>query len=251
MHASALKPRPRGGLWALLLLLVYPTTIWAQHGSPSLHTVEFSTGTPHLSKDAPTIIAIHGLGDTAQNFSRVFRRAPIDAHWVIPQAPTPYGRGYSWFPVRVPLDPQENLAPGVETAAQQLDALIGLFQSRRAMTGPLIVTGFSQGGVLSFALAVRNGHPISASIPIAGALPIRTPVNRKTVPVVAIHGDQDRIVPIMSGAKAVRRIQEAGGQATLITIPNVGHRIPIEVRQAVLEAIIRVQPGHKESKVVP
>jgi len=200
-------------------------------------TVEFTTGHPQSRAHAPTIIAIHGLGDTAHNFSRVFRHSAIDAHWIIPQAPTPYGRGFSWFPVRVPLDPEQDVAPGVDLAAQDISRLIDFLKSTRGLKGPLVVTGFSQGGVISYAIAVGNFSLIDAAIPVAGALPLNTQIVRKNVPIIAIHGQADQVVPLALSEVSVSRIRSHGGRARLVSVPGVGHRMPRVIRHQVIDAI--------------
>ena len=243
MHTSTLRVVQVGSLSSLFVLVALVSSAAAQSSPPPLRIVEFSTGNAHVAPSAPTVIAIHGLGDTAANFSRVFRSANIDAHWVIPQAPTSYGRGFSWFPVRVPLDPQEDLAPGVDLAAQAINALIHYLRTERGLKGSLVITGFSQGGVISYALAVGPHAEFSLAIPIAGALPQRTPITRTSVPVTAIHGNRDRVVPIELGARAVSRIQAQGGRAQLITLPGVGHRLPTQVRKTVLNAIRALRPA--------
>jgi len=228
------------------------------HGQSSdsiqpLTFIEFTTGHETAAK-RPLIIAIHGLGDRPENFARLYRDAPIAARWIIPRAPSAHGRGYSWFPVAIPLrrdDP--GLITGVGTAAEKVAALIQWLKQRRKFHGKPIVTGFSQGGMISFMLAARHGSLIEGAVPVAGALPTQiTPQGQPKLKVVALHGVDDKVIDYFSALRTVNTFRTAGIAISMHPFPGVGHHISLEMRQLMFEALERMGGlGETKARIVP
>ncbi len=206
--------------------------------------VEITTGGAGKADRLPLIIAVHGLGDRPENFVRLFEGLPLPARVVAPRGPTAHGQGRSWFPVRLPVrrdDPR--MAAGVRSAAASLAALAAWLQARRPTVGKPVITGFSQGGISSFAVAVHHPDAISGAVPVAGALPAdlwRGP--GPSVPVVALHGKADRVVPFADGAALVEALAARGADARMIAFDDVPHRVPPAVRRAVFEALAELAP---------
>ena len=46
---------------------------------------------------SPLIVAIHGRGDTPENFAQLWDGFPGKAQLALPQAPIAFGPGWSWF----------------------------------------------------------------------------------------------------------------------------------------------------------
>lgn len=61
------------------------------------------------------------------------------------------------------------------------------------------VTGMSNGAMMAYRLACQIPERIAAVIPVAGALTVDDCSKAKDVPVLHIHGDSDRNVPIAGG----------------------------------------------------
>ena len=209
--------------------------------TPPLAFLEFTTG---QSEDGvyPVMIAIHGLGDRPENFSQLYRRASISARWIIPRAPTAHGRGYSWFPVAIPLrrhDP--GLETGIRSAAKRVVDLIRWLRIQRPNMAKPVVTGFSQGGMISFMLAAEYGDVIGGAVPVAGALPPKViPQKRAKVQVVALHGTDDRIVDYFSALRTTKRFRDAGIPISIHPFAGVGHQISTEMRQLMFEVLARL-----------
>ncbi len=188
----------------------------------------------------PLIIAVHGLGDRPERFIRLLEDYPLPARVVAPRAPVKHGRGFSWFPTRLPLGekhPQMNA--GIRKSAAALAALAGALPKRFPTKGKPVITGFSQGGVLSFAVAMGHPKVVRGAVPIAGALPKALWSAGPYVPVRALHGDADRIVPLEGAQKVVSAL---GARATLKVFAGVAHRVPPPVRRAAYEALAELLP---------
>lgn len=59
----------------------------------------------------------------------------------------------------------------------------------------IFATGISNGGMMSHRLAVELSDRIAAVASVAGALALPNPKPKRRVPILEIHGDEDRLVP--------------------------------------------------------
>ncbi len=182
----------------------------------------------------PMIVAIHGLGDRPEQFATLLSALPVPARLIVPQGIDPYHGGFSWFPIRVrDLDP-ERLAGGLKRAASRLAELLAELGRRHPTKGRPVVTGFSQGGMLSFVLAVEHPQAIAAAIPLAGWLPPPlwpSAVPRAAPPIMALHGDADRLLEIEPTRAAVGQLRQLGFQVELREYPGVGHTVSPAMRR--------------------
>ncbi len=196
-------------------------------GDPPLPFVHLTTGGAAPDGALPWIIGLHGLGDRPEAFSRLFAEAPFQAHVYVPQAILPRGKGFDWFGVRVSGD-QEQLAQAMGRAMQPLLRLIDFLQHDAKNLGKPVVTGFSQGGMLSFALAVEHPTSIRASFPIGGWLPERLWPEQKAegaVAIVAFHGEADRVVPFEPTHELTDHLRRQDWEIRLHSYPDLGHSI--------------------------
>lgn len=185
----------------------------------------------------PMVVVIHGLGDSPGPHWLDLVQLQRPARLIMPQAPTPYLDGFSWFPFRARgADPAE-LANGIARAAELLAKALEVLQRGRPTRGLPIVTGFSQGGMLSFALALRHPERLQLALPISGLLPEplwpQGPATRRIPPIVALHGGADELVPIAPTERLVAALEKHGYDVTLHRHPGVGHSISDAMRAQV------------------
>jgi phospholipase/carboxylesterase len=114
----------------------------------------------------------------------------------------------------------------------------------RPTRGLPIVAGFSQGGMLSYALALRAPDRLRLAIPIAGELPDplwpAQPASGKRLPIRALHGTADVVIEIDGARKLVERMKSLSYDATLREFPGATHTITPEM-QAELNTLLRQQ----------
>ena len=200
----------------------------------SLEVLSITTGGAASNEPLPWIVGIHGLGDSPRGISRLFARLSVRAHVHLPEAPHPRGNGYDWFGVRIGGD-ERALAAAVREAAERLSHSIEVLAKNKRNLGKPVVTGFSQGGILSFALAALHPEQLSASLPIAGWLPPSLmPETRPgaAVPIIAFHGQIDQVVPYAPTEQAVQRLEALGVDARLQGFPGLGHSVNAELFDA-------------------
>jgi phospholipase/carboxylesterase len=167
---------------------------------------------------------------------------------IMPQAPLPHGDGFAWSRARAsemdgPSGAQ--LAQDLARGADQIAAALSVLRAKRPTIGVPMIGGFSQGGMLSYALAVRHPGAGALVIPISGLLPRalwpaampRSPgmpssaLPSSALPRIrALHGTADTVVPIDPARAVVQHLAQQGFDATLTEQPGTGHHISSEMR---------------------
>lgn len=193
-----------------------------------LRILEVVRGDTAADDALPMIVVLHGLGDGPH--PEWIRDLPVPVRLVLPQAPTPHGDGFAWFPYRSAETRPEELARGIAGASEQLARAIRVWRARRPTHGLPLVTGFSQGGMLSFALALRHPGQVALAVPIAGFLPEPLwPKERardlRYPPIRAMHGDADERVSIALARSLVAHLAKLGFDASLEERHGIGHGI--------------------------
>ena len=217
-----------------------------------LEFIHVPPGTPAASRPAPgdrlpMLVLIHGLGDRPEDFKHLIDDLPATARVIVPRGLDPVDDdGWSWFPIRARSTDVAGLSQGIAAAADRLAALLTELQRTRP-TSRRVVTGFSQGGMLSFALAVYHPKLLDLAVPVGGWLP--PPLWPSTVPasppkIVALHGEADVAVKFEPTRDAVGHLENLGWPVALKHYPEVGHAIPPVVRR---ELYLQLQRGLEPS----
>lgn len=205
--------------------------------------VEVITGGAAPSAELPLVIALHGLGDRPDNFSALLSDLAAPARVVLPRAHDPVDEdGFSWFPIRARSADVAGLSRGIADAGDRLVPFIRELVATRPTRGKPVVTGFSQGGMLSFYLAVRHPELFAAAVPVGGWLPpplwpSKAPPGAP--PIVALHGEADAAVKFGPTKEAVDHLRQLGFDVTLRAWPEVGHAIPPAIRRELHARITR------------
>lgn len=212
-----------------------PTAPAARPKAAELHYVERILGDAKPDDALPMLVAIHGLGDDPDNFAHLFDAYGGTARLILPQGvdATDNG-GWSWFPIRARSGDIEGLAKGIDASADKIAAAIDALKASRPTVGDPIVTGFSQGGMLAFTLAVEHPEQVGFAIPIGGWLP--PPLWPEAGPtashpkVVALHGTADNAVLYEPTKQAVEALVAKGYDVELKSYEGVRHAIPPQER---------------------
>lgn len=241
------KPVPPASTTSIDTPVVHTTTAPPPAAPPSVPIAPAPTATSrvtaashlayeHLtlggSTDAklPWIVALHGLGDTPHGFSQLFSGLPLRAHVYLIQAPIAYGSGFDWLGERVSGDPGRlalAIAHRLEDLGQLLDHLAAMPQNQ----GDAVVTGFSQGGVLSYAVAVAGLPHVAATLPLAGWLPPSLAATSPSLPVFAFHGSEDRVVSHGAAKRMVAAWSEHQKPLEFHSYSGLAHSVSNEMRR--------------------
>lgn len=210
-----------------------------------LRVLRLTLGGAKASEPLPWVVAFHGLGDTPEGFSQLFAGVPLRAHVYVAQAPLPYGSGYDWFGTRVRGE-ADKLEDAVRRRLDDISRLLSTLAAESQNSGQAIVTGFSQGGILSYAIAVAGLPEVRAALPLAGWLPPGLARVPPSTPVFAFHGEKDAVVPYQATQQMMLTWNAPGSKTNVQfrTYPDVGHTVPPQMHQdwvTELAALLRYQ----------
>lgn len=176
---------------------------------------------PAASEPAGLLILIHGRGADENDLFPLFDMLDPDKRLlgVSPRGPLtmPPG-GAHWYAVhRIGFPDPVTFAPTFDTLSRWLDALVednGLGHDR------VVIGGFSQGAVMSFALSLGAGRPRPAgTIALSGFMPTVEDLELdfaelQGYPVAIGHGTHDDIITPDFSRTARARLEEAGADVT-------------------------------------
>ncbi len=206
--------------------------------------LELMTGGARTDEPVPMIVALHPMAGDPADFVQLFRRYRRRTRLILPYG-HPSGGRYIWYDsVR-----EDVSAPLVTREADRVAAALDALVAARPTVGKPLVTGFSQGGIMTFALAVTHPEVLSAAFPISGLLPpslypsaalSSAPRAATLPPVVAFHGASDLAVPTQGARASIAELRRVGYTAELREYAGVEHDISDEEEGELLERIGRV-----------
>lgn len=156
----------------------------------------------HAGDGAPVIVLMHGRGADLDDLVPLAPAFPESAALVFPRAlhpgaPWGYGPGWAWYRYEGEDRPE---ADSFRASQDALDALIdGLPDLLGFRPGPVIPGGFSQGGTMAIAYALRHPGRVPGVLNFSGFVPSHpdVPVTADSVADTAFfwgHGTQDMSV---------------------------------------------------------
>lgn len=186
----------------------------------------------NVTEGAPLIVLLHGRGSHMGDLIGLQPYLLPDAVVVCPQAPFPgapwgYGPGWAWYRIMSPGRPEPE-----SFSASQADLesfLTELPAHLPVKTGRLILGGFSQGGVMSMAYALRHPGQVANVINFSGFLPDHpgVQVTRESVQGTRFfwgHGTQDQMIAFGLAAEGRSTLRQAGADLRTRDYP-MGHQI--------------------------
>lgn len=210
----------------------------ATHEAAGLKYLEVVPVGPDIDEPLPLVVLVHGLGDRPRA-SWIGSDSP-PARYILPQAPTPHGTGFCWFPYRVN-EQNPELDRYVEIAADKLARFIKVVSARHLTSEKPIIAGFSQGGILSLAVALNYPELVSSAQPVAGYLPPalwpEAPDPKANPPIRASHGAEDQIIAVEPTLAMVDILKKRGFDIRLRLFPGEGHHQSPEMK-AMMERVI-------------
>lgn len=200
--------------------------------------VEIETGRDRHSPDLPMIVAIHGRGGSPEQWVSMWRAFQEPARIILPRGSLAYEGGFQWFESPASYATMTDadasrLAENVSRRADGLATFIGDLSRRYPVRGKPLVMGFSQGALVSFAIAVRHGTEIGGAFPVSGFLPgpmrSSAPLSAPTATVVAFHGVDDARVPIALAQASTDYLRSQGVSAELRTYAGTSHEVSPQI----------------------
>jgi phospholipase/carboxylesterase len=204
-------------------------------------SLEYVLSTPGGAPDAdqrPLVVLMHGRGADMADLSDIAPALDRGGYrFVFPNAPHPFQPypgttfGRTWFngwpPTRQSLD---------ESRAKLLRFLDEVVARYPTPEGKLLISGFSQGGVMSFDAGFRTQQKLAGIVSMSGAI---FENELPKVPILMVHGTADDMIPVIAARRARRFLEGHGTLPEYHEFP-MGHHVTPESMEAVGEFIQRV-----------
>ena len=199
--------------FAIIILLIAGTVWWFKNSSIEASSTNISfeyivkySGNAETSASLPMLIALHGNGDTPDNFyETALDQLSIPARIILLKAPISMGRGTAW-----PMDGLD-----LQRYTNAISEIIPLLQEKFPTKKQPALFGFSGGGVMAYYLSAAHPDQFSYIFPISGRLKQKNLVDiqnklNSNLKVFAFHGVQDKLVNISGGRTAYQLLQDRG-----------------------------------------
>lgn len=204
--------------------------------------LRFDLSLPEDPRDgAPVIVLLHGRGSHSADLMALRPYLPEEAIVVTPEAPFPganwgYGPGWAWYRFLGRNRPEPE---SFEEGQRALDAFLRELPERLPVgPGPIVLGGFSQGGTMSIACALRHPGRIPLVLNFSGFLADHPSVAATPESVDGTlffwgHGTHDPAIPFALAVEGRAALVAAGAALEAHDYP-IGHWIdPTELEDAV------------------
>ena len=195
-----------------------------------IHFIEVVIGPASFEDALPLVFVFHGRGGTAGLPGGPFLGLSHPVRVIIPQAPDRLGAGWEWLPVSVGSGLVDRLASSLFQVSSRLAQMIRVLAAERPTLGKPIVSGFSQGGLLTYSLALHHDDVVGHAFPLSTWLPPPLePLYRREdlrfPPIRSMHGAADAVIPIGPTRVLVDRLRARGFDIELVEFDGVGHEM--------------------------
>ena len=206
-----------------------------------MSTLLFEQQIPADARDgAPLVLLLHGRGSDRFDLAGLAPHIAPGAVVATPQAPHPglpwgYGPGWAWYRFLGANRPEPE---SFEASQALLGAFLGEIRDALPVrTGPLVLGGFSQGGVMSMGYALRNPGAVPLVMNFSGFLADHPSVHPTPESVAGTrfwwgHGTMDPQIPFELARQGRALLAGAGADLTTRDYPTVHGITPEEARDA-------------------
>jgi len=189
----------------------------------------------------PLVVLMHGRGADAFDLADVAPMIDGGYRFVFPNAPKPFEAapgmtfGWTWFDGWPPVG--NSFFESRELLLTFLDEI-----TQRYPTTKTVLSGFSQGALMSFDVGFRTDVPLAGVIAMSGAIfegDMPDFAARKDLPVLIVHGSVDDMIPVLAARRARRILEEHSIEPEYHEFP-MGHHVTEESMAVVRDFLERV-----------
>ena len=157
----------------------------------------------------------HGVGPILDFFAE--RNEPVCL--LAPQCP----KGRKWVEVDWSA-PAHAMPPEASVSMRLALALVEkTIRTQNIDPSRVYVTGLSMGGFGTWDAISRRPDLFAAAMPICGGGDPRQAWRFREMPVIAVHGDADKVVPPVRTREMVAALWKVGGRVSIVEYPGCGH----------------------------
>jgi phospholipase/carboxylesterase len=201
------------------------------------YRLEVPSGKPD-DAELPLVIVLHGRGADANDLADIAPYLDDGYRFVFPNAPKPFepypgmAMGYTWFD-GWPAERSSIVASRNELLSF-IDEIVAKYPTP---PGKIVLSGFSQGGLMSIDVGFRTPHQLAGLVVMSGAVYEEDlPPFRGDLPVLLVHGLMDDVIPVLVAHRA-RRVLESAGVDVDYDEYAMGHQVSQESLARVSEFI--------------
>ena len=159
------------------------------------------------------LLVMHGLGDSIEGYRWVpaMMRLPW-LNYMLVNAPDSYFGGYSWY------DFAGDAGPGIARSRKMLFELLDLLHEKGFPSEQTIVSGFSQGCLMTWEAGLCYPHRFAGLVGISGYVFQHDQAEKRMSPLareqkfLITHGNFDQLVPFEDVRKQVQFMKRLGLQ---------------------------------------
>lgn len=164
--------------------------------------------------ELPLVLVMHGRGADSNDLADIAPSLDGGYRFVFPNAPRPFEiqpgmtYGFSWFDGWPPVG--NSFAESREHMLTFLDEVLKRYPTP---AGKVIVSGFSQGGLMAFDVGYRTRQPIAGIVCMSGALNENDLPDldaHRDIPVLIVHGTADDMIPLRAARRSRAVLEEHG-----------------------------------------
>lgn len=194
----------------------------------------YITKEPKIKKDKnPLLLLLHGYGSNEQDLFSFASELPDDYFVISARGPFDMMYGsYAWYAIN--FDADENKFSDIRQAQQSRD-LISNFIDELVVTYPIdanniTLIGFSQGAILSYAVALSYPKKIKRVVAMSGYLNTEIAIENfaendlSNLKIFASHGTVDQVIPVEWARKSIPVLEQLRIQVVYKEYP-VGHGV--------------------------
>jgi predicted peptidase len=174
-------------------------------------------------KPTPTILFLHGAGETKQKEGAKPKTTPkMPVEVGIGPAIKKREKTFPFLTI-IPQAPRFGWGAGTDGGKLALAILEEVEKNYNVDKKRIYLTGLSMGGMGTWSLAMAMPDKWAAIVPICGRGDVKSADKIKDLPCWAFHGDADTAVPVSGSRDMIEAIKKAGGDPKYTEYPKVGH----------------------------
>lgn len=195
--------------------------------------LEFLERPSSLNENFPLLLMLHGYGSDENDLFSFASELPSEYHIVSLKAPyrlEPYGN--AWYAINFDSDKGKwnNIPQAIESIELVVNFIQNFTNERSVDKSNITLIGFSQGTILSYALALNYPHLVKNIIGLSGYFDqemvnnLKSSDEYKHINCFASHGTQDQVIPIDWGELSYEKLLQQGINISFKTYP-IGHGV--------------------------
>lgn len=165
----------------------------------------------------PLVLMIHGYGSHENDLFSLKDYLGSEAHYLSLRAPLTLGfGGFAWYPIH--FDSVGAKTSDTKMAAQSrelISSFLSEFQEKEGLqNNPVWLLGFSQGGILSYGLALNEPQRFQKVMALSAyvlkeIVPDKyRPQDLKHLDFFVSHGNQDEVIPVSASRMTVEFLEK-------------------------------------------